>query len=78
MNIGLTESRFIQVFDLIEKNVSRGQADAALKELVKIAATKQVLVCGRLCYQKRKSHTSCFRHVQQIKQTLALAKGIDQ
>jgi len=41
MNTGLTESQLQQVFDLIEKNISREQAATARKSLVKIIAAKQ-------------------------------------
>ncbi|MDQ3801174.1 MAG: carboxymuconolactone decarboxylase family protein [Acidobacteriota bacterium] len=41
MNTGLTESQLKQVFDLIEKNVSRRQAETARKSLTKIIAARQ-------------------------------------
>jgi 4-carboxymuconolactone decarboxylase len=41
MNTGLTESELSQAFDLIEKNVSREQAEIARKSLAKIIAAKQ-------------------------------------
>ncbi len=41
MNTGLTESQLQQVFDLIEKNISRQQAQTARRSLAKITADKQ-------------------------------------
>lgn len=41
MNTGLTESQLKQVFDSIEKNVSRQQAETARKSLAKITAARQ-------------------------------------
>jgi 4-carboxymuconolactone decarboxylase len=41
MNTGLKESELSQAFDLIEKNVSREQAEIARKSLAKIIAAKQ-------------------------------------
>jgi len=41
MNTGLTESGLRQAFDLIEKNISREQAEIARKSLAKIIAAKQ-------------------------------------
>jgi len=41
MNTGLTESGLRQVFDLIEKEISREQAEIARKSLWKIIAAKQ-------------------------------------
>jgi 4-carboxymuconolactone decarboxylase len=41
MNTGLTESVFSQVFDLIEKNVNKQQAETARKSLVKVTAARQ-------------------------------------
>lgn len=41
MNTGLTESQLQQVFDLIEKNISRQQAETARRSLVKVNATTQ-------------------------------------
>jgi alkylhydroperoxidase/carboxymuconolactone decarboxylase family protein YurZ len=41
MNTGLTESGLKQAFDLIEKNISREQAEIARKSLAKIIAVNQ-------------------------------------
>jgi len=41
MNTGLTEGGLRQAFDLIEKNISREQAEIARKSLAKIIAAKQ-------------------------------------
>ena len=41
MNTGLTENELSQAFELIEKNVSRQQAEAARKALVKVTAKGQ-------------------------------------
>jgi alkylhydroperoxidase/carboxymuconolactone decarboxylase family protein YurZ len=41
MNTGLTESGLKQAFDLIEKNLSREQAEVARQSLAKIIAAKQ-------------------------------------
>jgi hypothetical protein len=41
MNTGLTESGLSQAFDLIEKNVSREQAEIARGSLAKIIAARQ-------------------------------------
>jgi alkylhydroperoxidase/carboxymuconolactone decarboxylase family protein YurZ len=41
MNTGLTESELRQVFDLIEKNVNKQQAESGRNSLTKIAAARQ-------------------------------------
>jgi alkylhydroperoxidase/carboxymuconolactone decarboxylase family protein YurZ len=41
MNTGLSESQLNQVFDLIEKNINKQQAETARKSLVKVTAAKQ-------------------------------------
>lgn len=41
MNTGLTESGLTQVFDLIEKNIDKQQAETARKSLAKVAAARQ-------------------------------------
>jgi 4-carboxymuconolactone decarboxylase len=41
MNTGLTENGLREVFDLIEKNISKQQAETARKSLVKVTASKQ-------------------------------------
>ena len=41
MNTGLTGSQLNQVFDLIEKNIGKEQAEMARKSLVKVTAAKQ-------------------------------------
>jgi alkylhydroperoxidase/carboxymuconolactone decarboxylase family protein YurZ len=41
MNTGLTESQLQQVFDLIEKNISKEQAETARRSLVKVIAATQ-------------------------------------
>jgi alkylhydroperoxidase/carboxymuconolactone decarboxylase family protein YurZ len=41
MNTGLTESQLQQVIDLIEKNISRQQAETARRSLVKVNAATQ-------------------------------------
>jgi 4-carboxymuconolactone decarboxylase len=41
MNTGLTESQLQQVFDLIEKNISRQQAETARRSLAKVTAATQ-------------------------------------
>ena len=41
MNIGLTENQLSEVFALIEKNFSRGQAETARKSLAKVTAARQ-------------------------------------
>jgi alkylhydroperoxidase/carboxymuconolactone decarboxylase family protein YurZ len=41
MNTGLTETQLQQVFDLIEKNISREQAETARRSLVKVNAATQ-------------------------------------
>lgn len=41
MNTGLTEGQLSQVIDLIEKNISREQAEIARKSLAKIIAARQ-------------------------------------
>lgn len=41
MNTGLTETQLNQVFDLIEKNIGKEQADIARKSLAKIITAKQ-------------------------------------
>jgi alkylhydroperoxidase/carboxymuconolactone decarboxylase family protein YurZ len=41
MNTGLTESQLGRVFDLIEKNIGKGQAETARKSLVKVTAARQ-------------------------------------
>jgi alkylhydroperoxidase/carboxymuconolactone decarboxylase family protein YurZ len=41
MNTGLTESQLQQVFDLIEKNISRQQAETARRSLAKVNAATQ-------------------------------------
>jgi len=41
MNTGLAESELKQAFDLIEKNISKQQAETARKSLAKIIAAKQ-------------------------------------
>jgi alkylhydroperoxidase/carboxymuconolactone decarboxylase family protein YurZ len=41
MNTGLTESQLQQVFDLIEKNISKEQAETARRSLVKVNAATQ-------------------------------------
>jgi len=41
MNTGLTESQLNQVFDLIEKNIGKEQAEPARKALVKVTAARQ-------------------------------------
>lgn len=41
MNTKLTEAQLRQVFDLIEKNISRTQAEAARKSLAKVTAARQ-------------------------------------
>ena len=40
MNIGLTESQLTEAFGLIEKNISRQQAETARKSLIKVMAAK--------------------------------------
>ena len=41
MNTGLTEAQLRQVFDLIEKNISREQAETARTTLAKVNAATQ-------------------------------------
>ena len=41
MNTGLTESQLNQVFDLIEKEIGRQQAETARKSLAKVTAARQ-------------------------------------
>jgi alkylhydroperoxidase/carboxymuconolactone decarboxylase family protein YurZ len=41
MNTGLTESELSQVFDLIERNVNKKQAETGRKSLTKVAADRQ-------------------------------------
>jgi 4-carboxymuconolactone decarboxylase len=41
MNTGLTENQLREVFDLIERNVGKQQAEAARKSLVKVTAARQ-------------------------------------
>ncbi|MDQ3821153.1 MAG: carboxymuconolactone decarboxylase family protein [Acidobacteriota bacterium] len=41
MNTGLTESQLNQAFDLIEKNISREQAETARRSLAKVTAARQ-------------------------------------
>lgn len=41
MNTGLTEAQLRQVFDLIEKNISREQAETARRSLAKVTAARQ-------------------------------------
>lgn len=41
INTGLSESQLGQVFDLIEKNISKDQAETARKSLTKVVAAKQ-------------------------------------
>ncbi|HKG97373.1 MAG TPA: carboxymuconolactone decarboxylase family protein, partial [Pyrinomonadaceae bacterium] len=41
MNTGLTESQLLQIFDLIEKSVSREQAETARRALAKVTAARQ-------------------------------------
>lgn len=41
MNTGLTESQLNQVFDLIENNISKQQAETARKSLAKVTVAKQ-------------------------------------
>ncbi|MCA1567973.1 MAG: carboxymuconolactone decarboxylase family protein [Acidobacteria bacterium] len=41
MNTGLTEAQLRQVFDLIEKNISKEQAETARKALAKVTAARQ-------------------------------------
>jgi hypothetical protein len=41
MNTGLTEPQLRQLFDLIENNVSREQAETARKSLAKIIVANQ-------------------------------------
>lgn len=41
MNTGLTESELKQVFDLIEKNVNKQQAESGRNSLTKIVAARQ-------------------------------------
>ncbi len=41
MNIGLTENQLSEVFALIEKNISRQQAETARKSLAKVTAARQ-------------------------------------
>lgn len=41
MNTGLTQGQLLQVFDLIEKNISRQQAEIARRSLAKVTDAKQ-------------------------------------
>jgi quercetin dioxygenase-like cupin family protein/alkylhydroperoxidase/carboxymuconolactone decarboxylase family protein YurZ len=41
MNTGLTHGQLLKVFDLIEENISRQQAETARRSLVKVMETKQ-------------------------------------
>jgi 4-carboxymuconolactone decarboxylase len=41
MNTGLTESQLSEAFDLIEKNISRQQAETARQSLVKVTTARQ-------------------------------------
>ena len=41
MNTGLSESQLNQAFDMIEKNISKQQAETARKSLVKVTAVRQ-------------------------------------
>jgi len=40
INVGLTEGQLKQIFDLVEKHVSKGQAEAARLSLVKVVAAR--------------------------------------